>query len=80
MTQPKTPNHLASSNTQCGNICGNTKTCSNDSPDNRIWRKGLATLNPLNWHFFRLATTFSNTLHLHMTKKQRDWSEPTTIT
>ena len=31
------------------------KTCSNDSPDNRIWRKGLATLNPLNWHFFRFA-------------------------
>jgi len=31
------------------------KTCSNASPDKRIWMKGPPTLNPLNWHCFRFA-------------------------
>jgi len=31
------------------------KTRSNASPDKRIWMKGPPTLNPLNWHCFRIA-------------------------
>ena len=50
----------------CGIISENTKknhaknslppeTRSNASTDARIWESGPATLNPLNWHFYRFA-------------------------
>jgi len=31
------------------------ETRSNASPDALIWKSGLATLSPLNWHFYRFA-------------------------